>query len=134
MCRVPPFLFDLNFYFFRLDYDGFYTRYSMENASRNGSTFNSLVFGPGGLGGPIRPSLSMSSIATLDGTVVGSGPRRLVGRDRGPDGDEETIASHNLMKQPTSNSMLPPLAPNPTLSLSRDRRNLQGNSNGSSAH
>ncbi|VUZ43826.1 unnamed protein product [Hymenolepis diminuta] len=126
----------------RLDYDGFYTRYSLENANRDDSTFNSLIYGPGGLGGPIRPSLSMSSITTLDSNVVGP-PRRLVG-ERGGGGDEDNY-SHLRMPIPFSSSsgsrqkqsmmpsraMLPPAPPQP---LPRDRRNLQQATSNGSAH
>nr|CUU97521.1 hypothetical transcript [Hymenolepis microstoma] len=125
----------------RLDYDGFYTRYSMENANQDGSQYKSLIYGPGGLGGPIRPSLSMSSITTLDSAVVGP-PRRLVG-ERGGGGDEETL-SHLRMPIPfsassgsrqkhllTPGSMLPPAAPQPQ---PRERRNSQLPTSNGSVH
>uniref|UniRef100_A0A158QGF3 Gamma-tubulin complex component n=1 Tax=Rodentolepis nana TaxID=102285 RepID=A0A158QGF3_RODNA len=128
------------FVFFYKNYDGFYTRYSLENANQDGSKFKSLIFGPGGLGGPIRPSLSMSSITTLDSAIVGP-PRRLVG-ERGGVGDEETL-SHLRMPIPlvssgsrqkqllTPGSMLPPAAPQPQ---PRERRNSQLLTSNGSVH
>ena len=62
---------------FRLDFNGFYTRYSLDSATRDGNTLNSLSGFVSPDGGTLRQSSSMSSLATLESTSVVA-PRRQV--------------------------------------------------------
>ncbi|VDM15847.1 unnamed protein product [Hydatigera taeniaeformis] len=91
----------------RLDFNGFYARYSAEAATRNGVVYSSLGGGIGS-GSSLRPSSSMSSLATLGGFSVAP-PRRFT-----ETGDEES-APPPITSQRRKSAMPPPAQP-------RDRR------------
>ncbi|KAL5962243.1 Gamma-tubulin complex component 2 [Taenia solium] len=92
----------------RLDFNGFYTHYSMEAVARSGVVYSSLG-GGSGLGGPLRSSSSMSSLATLEGHPA-SLPRRLTEA-----GDEESAPPLSTSQRRQKSAMPPPPQP-------RDRR------------
>ncbi|VDK33059.1 unnamed protein product [Taenia asiatica] len=92
----------------RLDFNGFYTHYSMGAVARSGVVYSSLG-GGSGLGGPLRSSSSTSSLATLEGHPA-SLPRRLTEA-----GDEESAPPLSTSQRRRKSAMPPPPQP-------RDRR------------
>ncbi|KAH9281737.1 Gamma-tubulin complex component 2 [Echinococcus granulosus] len=92
----------------RLDFNGFYTRYSLDAVTRGSAVDGSLGSGSG-LGSLPRPSSSMGSLATLEGLSTAP-PRRLTAA-----GDEESAPPLATPQRPRKSAIPPPPQP-------RDRR------------